>query len=86
MLAQDSPVGPCGICCGWCPYYLTQVEGLKCPGCAEKGECPIRDCARRGCLELCTYCRAFPCDLLFGMYRRMGKFLKRVRKDFPEGV
>jgi hypothetical protein len=83
---DDKPVGPCGIFCGWCPYYLKGTYEFRCPGCWEKDECPVRDCAREELVSLCTHCKAFPCDNLYKIYPNMGKFLRQIRKDFPEGV
>ena len=80
-------LAPCGLYCGWCPYYIQGTEKFKCPGCWErKDECSIRDCAKDKGLKLCTYCSSFPCDKLSRMYAKMDKFFEEIKRDFPEGI
>jgi len=80
-------LAPCGLYCGWCPYYIRGTEEFKCPGCWKREDkCAIRDYARDRGLKLCSYCSLFPCDKLSRMYARMDEFFKEIRRDFPEGI
>lgn len=79
-------LAPCGLYCGWCPYYVQGTKEFKCPGCWEREKCGVRDCAKSKGLKLCTYCSSFPCEKLPGIYAKMPEFFERIKKDFPNGI
>jgi len=79
-------LAPCGLYCGWCPYYIQGAEQFKCAGCWKREKCPIRDCAKGKALKLCTYCSSFPCGKLLEMYAKMPEFLDGIKRDFPKGI
>ncbi len=86
VVLDEKLVAPCGLYCGWCPYYVAGTREFKCGGCLTREKCVIRDCAFEKGLRLCTYCNQFPCKKLYNMYTKMNKFFDEVKKDFPEGV
>jgi len=79
-------LAPCGLYCGWCPYYVQGTEDFQCSSCWKREKCPIRDCAREKELKLCTYCSSFPCDKLSQMYGHMNEFFDRIKMDFLDGI
>lgn len=85
-IIDEKLIAPCGLYCGWCPYYLMGTKGFKCEGCWERKGCPIRDCAKARGLKLCTLCNEFPCNKLYEAFRSMDKFFDRIKRDFPNGV
>jgi hypothetical protein len=85
-LHKEELAAPCGLYCGWCPYYITENKELKCLGCWKKKRCDIRDCAIERELKFCTFCQDFPCEKLYKMYARMSEFFDCIMKDFPKGV
>jgi len=86
MMVEEKLIAPCGLYCGWCPYYLVGTKEFSCPGCWERKKCNIRDCAKSKGLKLCTFCPEFPCEKLYKMYRDMEKFLDEIKRDFPDGI
>ncbi|HDO20832.1 MAG: DUF3795 domain-containing protein [archaeon GB-1845-036] len=86
MELNEKLIAPCGLYCGWCPYYIVGTENFKCEGCFTRDKCTIRDCAEEKGLRLCTYCHEFPCKKLYEMYGRMSEFFNQIRRDFPEGI
>jgi hypothetical protein len=87
-MSRDELLAPCGLNCGWCPFYLKGTPQYKCKGCwnCEKCEMGIRDCAKARNPKICTYCREFPCQKLYKMYAQMDKFFDNIKEAFPEGV
>ena len=86
-MALKELVAPCGLYCGWRPYYIVGTKEFKCNGCWRRKEaCEIRDCAKSIGLELCTFCVEFPCSKLYEMYSRMKEFFDEIKRDFPRGV
>jgi len=81
MEINERLIAPCGLYCGWCPFYVFKPSEYSCPGCRDREEeCVIRDCARDRGVELCTFCSEFPCEYLYRMYRNMDKFFDDVKK------
>jgi hypothetical protein len=79
-------VAPCGLYCGWCPFYVMGSKEFTCKGCWSREKCEIRDCAKNKGLELCTFCEEFPCLKLYGVYSQMNKFFDDIKTAFPQGV
>jgi len=78
---NENLIAPCGIYCGWCPFYVFKPEEFSCPGCWQREEeCSIRDCASSRGLKLCTFCDEFPCDKLYKMYMRMNEFFDYIKE------
>ena len=87
MLELDEKlIAPCGLYCGWCPYYINGTKEFKCNGCWTRENCSIRNCAETKGLKLCSYCPEFPCEKLYKMYGKMNKFFDEIKKDFPNGI
>ncbi len=80
MEVNKNLIAPCGLYCGWCPFYVFKPKEYSCGGCWSRDKCRIRDCAVSRGLKLCTYCKDFPCDKLYKMYKNMDKFFDNVRK------
>jgi len=76
---DEKLIAPCGLYCGWCPFYVFDLKDFKCPGCWMREECAIRDCAADKGLKLCTFCENFPCEKLYNMYRNMDKFFNDIK-------
>jgi hypothetical protein len=83
---EKNLVAPCGLYCGWCPFYVVGSKEFTCKGCWSREKCEIRDCAKNKGLELCTFCEAFPCLKLYGVYGQMNKFFDDIKTAFPQGV
>jgi hypothetical protein len=83
---DDDLIGPCGLCCGWCPFYSVGTKEFTCKGCWSREKCTIRDCAKNKGLKLCTFCQDFPCQKLYKMYGQMDKFFNDIKEAFPKGV
>jgi len=79
-------IAPCGLYCGWCPYYIVGTKEFTCKGCQDRIRCPISSCAKVRGLEPCTYCQEFPCQKLYEMYGHMHQFFEDIKKDFPQGI
>ena len=79
-------LAPCGLYCGWCPFYLGTSKKYPCEGCKSREECSIRDCAKERQLQLCTFCQGFPCQKLYSMYGKMNEFFDEIQKEFPQGI
>jgi hypothetical protein len=85
-MSHDELLGPCGLNCGWCPFYIKGSPQLKCGGCWSREKCGIRDCAKNKGLKICTYCQEFPCKKLYEMYGKMNDFFDEMKKAFPKGI
>ncbi len=80
MEIDENLIAPCGLYCGWCPFYVFKPKEYACPGCWRRDECKIRDCAASKGLRLCTFCDDFPCNKLYRMYENMNKFFDDIKK------
>jgi len=85
-VSREELLGPCGLNCGWCPFYLKGTPQFTCKGCWRREKCEIRDCAKSRNLKICTYCLKFPCEKLYKTYGEMGKFFNDIREAFPSGI
>jgi len=86
VTVKEELIAPCGLYCGWCPFYLAGSKEFKCKGCWSREKCSIRDCAKNKGLKICTYCPEFPCQKLYDMYSHMDQFFNDIKKAFPHGI
>jgi hypothetical protein len=83
---NENLIGPRGLYCGWCPFYVVGSKEFTCKGCWSREKCEIIDCAKSKGLKLCAFCQEFPCLKLYGAYGQMDKFFDDIKKAFPQGV
>lgn len=63
---------PCGLNCDWCVYRrIENVNVSGCPGCFERKDCPIRDCAMEEGYRSCDECASSPCHTSLQGYQCM---------------
>ncbi|MEM3731611.1 MAG: hypothetical protein QW667_05735 [Candidatus Bathyarchaeia archaeon] len=73
-MVEENLIGPCGLYCGWCPFYVVGSKEFTCKGWWAREKCEIRDCAKSKGLKL------------YGMHGQMDKFFDNIKKAFPKGV